>query len=335
MDDEEQDDHSSRHSKPIVDLDVFASIRRDVMSGVGYGRPPEHTRFKKGRSGNPKGRPLSMRNKSNLSFSQQPFLAKVADQGQRKINVREGDIVSEVTIVDALIQSILTKAIKGDPRAQGLAVNLLRDAEQKKAEEVKAQNESWSRYKEKARELIANARHNNQPEPKFLPHPDDVVIDAVDGPRFIGPVDEDGEDRMKETLSYCDALLMQDVLDRRCGGRADRDAPGSSFVLFDLLQRAAPPRLRMSDAQIIVRQANYEHWTKRVLLKEVYQVWQRLGKNVPRGSVMPKLDVVKRKIEFASAMIAAVQGGQINLDDLARGYINDAMKNLIDRYGYQ
>lgn len=58
MDDEEQDDNSSRHSKPVVDLDVFASIRRDVMSGVGYGRPPEHTRFKKGRSGNPKGRPL-------------------------------------------------------------------------------------------------------------------------------------------------------------------------------------------------------------------------------------------------------------------------------------
>jgi hypothetical protein len=32
-------------------------MSQDLPDQVGYGRPPRHTRFRKGRSGNPKGRP--------------------------------------------------------------------------------------------------------------------------------------------------------------------------------------------------------------------------------------------------------------------------------------
>jgi hypothetical protein len=44
--------------------DEAAPLDCDLPYSVGYGRPPKHTRFKPGRSGNPKGRPRGSRNLS-------------------------------------------------------------------------------------------------------------------------------------------------------------------------------------------------------------------------------------------------------------------------------
>lgn len=75
---------------------------------IGYKRPPRHTRFIKGRSGNPNGRPK----KAALSM-----LEIFKEELERKITIKEGDQMSKITLERAAIRQLLHKAAKGDTKA--------------------------------------------------------------------------------------------------------------------------------------------------------------------------------------------------------------------------
>jgi hypothetical protein len=74
---------------------------------VGYARPPVHSRFKKGQSGNRKGRPPG-------SGGFATILRKVLGE---KVSVREGDKVWLISKMEAIVRSLSLKALKGDQRA--------------------------------------------------------------------------------------------------------------------------------------------------------------------------------------------------------------------------
>ncbi len=81
---------------------------------VGYGRPPERTRFKPGQSGNPRGRPkgtLSMANAVRRALREKVVIIK--DGKQKKVTKREA----------AAIQ-VADQAVAGDLRAVQYSTNL-------------------------------------------------------------------------------------------------------------------------------------------------------------------------------------------------------------------
>ena len=74
---------------------------------VGYGRPPAATRFKKGQSGNPKGRPKGRKSVGKI----------LRDALHRTIEVRDADRVRTMSKIEAVIEVTLNKALKGDHRS--------------------------------------------------------------------------------------------------------------------------------------------------------------------------------------------------------------------------
>ena len=92
---------------------------KDTDSEVGYGKPPHHTRFKKGQSGNPKGRPAARKNLSTVLSDalQQPVV--VVENGRRKT----------MTKLEATVAQLVNRSAAGDPKATQQTLALVREAE--------------------------------------------------------------------------------------------------------------------------------------------------------------------------------------------------------------
>ena len=88
---------------------------------VGYGRPPKATRFKKGRSGNPKGRPKG-------SFNVTTIFAKTL---RERVVINENGRRKTVTKLEAALKQLVNKGANGDTRALRLLLDLAREAEAK------------------------------------------------------------------------------------------------------------------------------------------------------------------------------------------------------------
>jgi hypothetical protein len=85
-------------------------------STVGYMNPPEHTRFKKGKSGNPRGRP---RKREGLNT----VLNRVLN---RKVRVKDND--QKLPIRDALMWKLRDLALQGDKQAMALQRRIINES---------------------------------------------------------------------------------------------------------------------------------------------------------------------------------------------------------------
>jgi hypothetical protein len=109
---------------------------------VGYGKPPKHTRFQKGRSGNPRGRPRGSKG----------WITLVREAVSAKVEVREnGRPLRKITKLEAAVKQVVNKAAGGDLRA--LALLLGNPAAYKAFEQISSRGNGAAAF-EKARELV-------------------------------------------------------------------------------------------------------------------------------------------------------------------------------------
>jgi hypothetical protein len=82
---------------------------------IGYGKPPRHTRFKPGQSGNPRGRSKGTRN----------LKTDLAEELAERIAISEGGRRRAVSKQRGMLKQLMAKALKGDVRAANTVLGLV------------------------------------------------------------------------------------------------------------------------------------------------------------------------------------------------------------------
>lgn len=92
-----------------------------ALNGGGYGRPPSATRFRKGQSGNPRGRPRGSRNEA-------PYEAVLGQM----VTIRENGVERRVTAAEAFLLHMTKRGLEGDGAAARASMAAIEDARAKR-----------------------------------------------------------------------------------------------------------------------------------------------------------------------------------------------------------
>ena len=91
-------------------------VERDLANKVGYAKPPKHTRFTKGRSGNPKGRSTGSKNLATMMIEELTQTVAIVENGNR----------TKIPKIRAAVRQALNRAMVGDFKALQQIVIMLR-----------------------------------------------------------------------------------------------------------------------------------------------------------------------------------------------------------------
>lgn len=86
---------------------------------VGYGKPPRHSQFKPGQSGNPSGRPKGSQSLSTVLLREM----------NAPLTIRENGRERRITKMEAAIKQLVNKAATGDTRSLTLLLGLQQSME--------------------------------------------------------------------------------------------------------------------------------------------------------------------------------------------------------------
>ncbi|MBL8569374.1 MAG: hypothetical protein JNK84_09825 [Phreatobacter sp.] len=242
---------------------------------VGYGKPPVATRFQKGKSGNPNGRPRK------AAASKQPgqsLTDAVLDLARQSVTVREGEDHRQISGREVVLKSIMKSAASGNSRSQRHMMELFAEAEAAETARIEEDNRVWTRYVEVKKAEIADCARRGVTPPRMVPHPEDIYIFEGEPVVFVGPRTEKEADDLDKLAWLNEALLLHyiwetDVLPKH------PEASGKGISLaglaFYYINPLLPKRMRLSDEDISRQIGRMSFCSRARERAMVADAWQR------------------------------------------------------------
>ena len=175
---------------------------------VGYGNPPKHSQFKKGQSGNPKGRPKGSKNKLNGNVGKLAQL--LLDDANQTVTAIENGKPVTMTMAQTAIKSLGRKAVKGDTASARLYLNLIKEAENYQLDITETTVGNAVEYKKRKLAYIDYCKTKGISYEMPIPHPDHIHIDYDTLEVTInGPIDKTAFKKQKALIHRMVNLEVQ------------------------------------------------------------------------------------------------------------------------------